>query len=184
MQNLNSISFSNSRSHSAPTGHRRDTDGTEASNETPTAGTENASETKKHDHKTRMNTLRLTHGVHECNKNTCSTLSSISVSNSRSNSAPTGHRQDTDGTPASNKTRTAGTENTNPSRTHFLTEPFPEHTFSQHHPGTLFFFLTATPRRTHIDLTDTPPGTHFLTASFPERIFFAHSQSSPNTHRS
>ena len=32
----------------APTGHRRDADGTPTSNETPTAGTENTIESQKH----------------------------------------------------------------------------------------------------------------------------------------
>ena len=68
---LSSISFSNSQSASAPTGHRRDTDGTPTSNETPTAGTENTNETQKHYHRTHMSTVRRTHCVYECNKHTC-----------------------------------------------------------------------------------------------------------------
>ena len=87
----------------APTGHRRDTDGTPASNETPTAGTKN--------------TVCRTHCVHESNKHTRRILNSISFSNSHSHSAPTRHRRDTDWTPASDETPTAGTENPNETQT-------------------------------------------------------------------
>ena len=103
----------------APTGHRRDTDGTPASNEAPTAGTENTNESQQHDHKTRMNTRMNHSNTNECNKHTCRILSSISFSNSQSASAPTGHRRDTDGTPTSNETPTAGTEHTNETQKHY-----------------------------------------------------------------